>query len=132
ILCSHTMCPALFLLILLSCTICHYGHSCSLENITIALDKDSCGNCLTINTTACAGFCFTQDPVYKSSLAPFSQQTCTIKEVTYETIQLPNCTGHGDTVYTFPVALSCECGLCHTDSTDCGSPTFGSTDCPTK
>lgn len=33
---------------------------CRLTNISITVESDECGSCITINTTACAGLCQTQ------------------------------------------------------------------------
>ncbi|KAF5897747.1 follicle stimulating hormone beta subunit, partial [Clarias magur] len=33
---------------------------CHLTSISITVESDECGSCITINTTACAGLCQTQ------------------------------------------------------------------------
>nr|AIA09918.1 follicle stimulating hormone [Arapaima gigas] len=97
------------------------GPHCDLNNITIPLENEECEKCITITTTSCTGWCFTQDPVYKSSLAPYIQHTCNFKEVAYESAFLPDCPEGVDPHFTYPVALSCECSRCNTDTTDCGA-----------
>nr|ACK87152.1 FSH-beta [Anguilla marmorata] len=94
--------------------------SCGLANISISVENEECGGCITFNATACAGLCFTQDSVYKSSLKPYPQQACNFRDVVYETVHLPGCPSGMDLHFTYPVALSCECSKCNTDSTDCG------------
>ncbi|KAK1161809.1 hypothetical protein AOXY_G19458 [Acipenser oxyrinchus oxyrinchus] len=106
---------------------CHA--SCALENITIGIEKEGCGNCVSVNTTSCAGRCLTQADVYKSSISLYTQLVCTFKEISYVTVQLPNCPEHVDPFYNYPVALSCECGQCATDYTDCDTLSLGPSDC---
>uniref|UniRef100_A0A8C2KXF5 Glycoprotein hormone subunit beta domain-containing protein n=1 Tax=Cyprinus carpio TaxID=7962 RepID=A0A8C2KXF5_CYPCA len=38
--------------------------SCRLTNISITVESEECGSCITIDTTACAGLCKTQNQVY--------------------------------------------------------------------
>ncbi|CAO2579631.1 Follitropin subunit beta (Fragment) [Lemmus lemmus] len=97
--------------------ICCQG--CELTNITIAVEKEECRFCISINTTWCAGYCYTRDLVYKDPVRPNTQKICTFKELVYETIRLPGCAHHADSLYTYPVATECHCGKCNSDSTDC-------------
>ncbi|CAO2579632.1 Follitropin subunit beta, partial [Lemmus lemmus] len=60
-----------------------------------------------------------QDLVYKDPVRPNTQKICTFKELVYETIRLPGCAHHADSLYTYPVATECHCGKCNSDSTDC-------------
>uniref|UniRef100_A0A4W2CXU6 Follitropin subunit beta n=1 Tax=Bos indicus x Bos taurus TaxID=30522 RepID=A0A4W2CXU6_BOBOX len=48
---------------------------------------------------------------------PNIQKTCTFKELVYETVKVPGCAHHADSLY--PVATECHCGKCDSDSTDC-------------
>ncbi|OBS59607.1 hypothetical protein A6R68_09269, partial [Neotoma lepida] len=59
------------------------------------------------------------DLVYKDPARPNTQKICTFKELVYETIRLPGCAHHSDSLYTYPVATECHCGKCDSDSTDC-------------
>ncbi|XP_066510606.1 gonadotropin subunit beta-1-like [Hoplias malabaricus] len=103
--------------------------SCCLSNISIALEIEECGSCITINTTSCAGLCQTQERAYRSPVAPYVQNTCNFREWTYETVQLTDCPAAKDSPFTFPVALSCECSQCNTDSTDCGALSMQPSSC---
>lgn len=47
------------------------------------------------------------------------QRGCTYDEVEYRTAVLPGCSAAADPVFTYPVALSCHCGACRTDSDEC-------------
>ncbi|KAJ8394920.1 hypothetical protein AAFF_G00040430 [Aldrovandia affinis] len=92
--------------------------NCSLDNISISVESEDCGGCVTLNTTACAGMCETEEPVYKG-LGTHIQQTCNFREVAYETVHIPGCPDGVDPHFTYPVALSCMCSQCNTDSADC-------------
>ncbi|KAK3509689.1 hypothetical protein QTP70_008436 [Hemibagrus guttatus] len=81
---------------------------CRLTNITITVESDECGSCITINTMACAGLCQTQERAYRSPMAPYIQNTCNFMDWTYETIQLPGCAPGFDSSFTYPVALSLQ------------------------
>ncbi|KAL7831111.1 hypothetical protein SRHO_G00306130 [Serrasalmus rhombeus] len=105
--------------------------SCRLANISITVESEECRSCITINTTSCAGLCQTQERAYRSPMAPYVQNTCNFREWTYETIQLPGCPAGVDSSFTYPVALSCECIQCNTDSTDCGALSMQPSSCHT-
>ncbi|XP_072906172.1 follitropin subunit beta-like, partial [Hemitrygon akajei] len=92
---------------------------CQLTNVTIAVEKEECGYCSTVNVTWCSGYCFTKDPVCKHSLLFVYQEICSYKEIVYETITIPNCPPNVDPYFTYPVAISCQCGMCDTETTDC-------------
>ncbi|XP_071618291.1 follitropin subunit beta [Heliangelus exortis] len=94
-------------------------NSCQLTNITIAVEKEECEFCITVNATWCSGYCFTRDPVYKYPPVSSVQQTCTFKEVVYETVKIPGCGNHPESFYSYPVATECHCETCDTDTTDC-------------
>ncbi|XP_048039308.1 follitropin subunit beta [Megalobrama amblycephala] len=95
--------------------------SCRLTNISITMESEECGSCITIDTTACAGFCTTQDRVYRSPMMQNYQNTCNIIEWTYNTYEFKRCPPGIDSVFTYPVALSCECSKCNSDIADCGA-----------
>ncbi|KAM8818140.1 follitropin subunit beta [Rhynchonycteris naso] len=104
-------------------------NSCELTNITITVEKEECGFCLSINTTWCAGYCYTRDLVYKDPARRNTQKTCTFKELVYETVSVPGCAHQADSVYTYPVATECHCGKCDRDSTDCTVQGLGPSYC---
>ncbi|KAM9493972.1 follitropin subunit beta [Clarias gariepinus] len=104
---------------------------CRLTSISITVESDECGSCITINTTACAGLCQTQERAYRSPMAPYFQNTCNFRDWTYETVQLPGCAPGVDSSFTYPVALSCECSQCNTEITDCGAFSMQPSSCHT-
>ena len=53
------------------------------------------------------------------------QKTCTFRELVYETVKVPGCAHHADSLYTYPVATDCQCGKCNGDSTDCTARGLG-------
>ncbi|XP_030650015.1 follitropin subunit beta [Chanos chanos] len=109
---------------------CRYG--CLLTNISITVENEECGSCITIDTTSCAGLCHTQERAYQSPIAPTIQNTCNFRDWTYETIQLPGCPAGVDSLFTYPVVQSCECSRCNTDSTDCGTSSMQTVACHAK
>nr|AJF38238.1 follicle-stimulating hormone beta subunit [Astyanax altiparanae] len=103
--------------------------SCRLTNISITVESEECGSCITIDTTACAGFCHTQENNYNNPVVPNVQNICNFREWTYETVQLTGCPAGVDSSFTYPVALSCECSQCKTDSTDCAALSMQPSSC---
>ncbi|KAG9260878.1 follitropin subunit beta [Astyanax mexicanus] len=103
--------------------------SCRLTNISITVESEECGSCITIDTTACYGLCHTQGTNYRNPVVPNVQNTCNFREWTYETVQLTGCPAGVDSSFTYPVALSCECSQCNTDSTDCGALSMQPSSC---
>lgn len=57
--------------------------------------------------------------MYKDAARPSIQKTCTFRELAYETVRVPGCAHHADSLHTYPVATECHCGRCDSDSTDC-------------
>ncbi|XP_051558987.1 gonadotropin subunit beta-1-like isoform X2 [Myxocyprinus asiaticus] len=106
-----------------------YSSSCRLTNISITVESEECGSCITIDTTACAGLCITQERVYRSPLLQSYQNTCNFREWTYETYGFKGCPVGADSVFTYPVALSCECSKCNSDIMDCGVLSQQTTSC---
>lgn len=104
-------------------------NKCRLTNITISVEREECGFCGTINVTWCSGYCFTKDPVCKHTLAFVYQEICSYKEIVYETMTIPNCPANVNPYYTYPVATSCQCGMCNTDTTDCTVSAMGPVHC---
>ncbi|XP_057195351.1 follitropin subunit beta [Triplophysa rosa] len=103
--------------------------SCRLTNISITVENEECGSCITIDTTACAGLCKTLERVYRSPMVQNYQNTCNFREWTYETYEFKGCPVRVDSVFTYPVALSCECSKCNTDIMDCGVLSHQTTSC---
>ncbi|XP_053562505.1 thyrotropin subunit beta isoform X2 [Bombina bombina] len=113
---------AIFMLSVLICITFGQAMSrCVLTEYTVFVEKKECAYCLAINTTICAGFCMTRDPNLKEGLPKsiLSQTSCSYKEYIYRTISLPGCPVHVNPLYTYPVAISCKCGKCNTDYSDC-------------
>ncbi|XP_063149164.1 follitropin subunit beta [Candoia aspera] len=96
-----------------------YCDSCELSNITIAVEKEECGFCISVNAAWCSGYCFTKDPNDKSFPMKRVQNVCTFKSIVYETVKVPGCAGHAESFYSYPVATGCHCETCDTDITDC-------------
>ncbi|XP_074911280.1 thyrotropin subunit beta isoform X1 [Buteo buteo] len=94
---------------------------CAPSEYTIHVEKRECAYCLAINTTICAGFCMTRDSNGKKLLlkSALSQNVCTYKEMLYQTALIPGCPHHTIPYYSYPVAVSCKCGKCNTDYSDC-------------
>uniref|UniRef100_A0A8D0B3J3 Follitropin subunit beta n=1 Tax=Salvator merianae TaxID=96440 RepID=A0A8D0B3J3_SALMN len=97
------------------------GGTCgsSLSNITITVEKEECGFCISINATWCSGYCFTKDPVDKNLPVKYIQNVCMFKAIIYETVKIPGCTGQAESFYSYPVATGCHCATCDADITDC-------------
>ncbi|XP_053305495.1 follitropin subunit beta [Spea bombifrons] len=93
--------------------------ACELSNITITLEKEECGACITVNATWCSGYCLTKDPSLKHPVISMFQHVCTYKEIIYETVKIPDCPANVDSSYTYPVAIDCHCGQCDMETSDC-------------
>ncbi|CAM9466011.1 unnamed protein product [Lampetra fluviatilis] len=91
---------------------------CKLHNTTIALEKSGCDECLYINTTVCSGYCYTWQLI-GHNMRKIAQEVCTYTDVGYETVTLHGCDPGVDPTLYYPVALSCQCSQCQTDTTDC-------------
>uniref|UniRef100_A0A8C6V0C5 Gonadotropin subunit beta-2 n=1 Tax=Neogobius melanostomus TaxID=47308 RepID=A0A8C6V0C5_9GOBI len=79
---------------------------CQLVNQTVSLEKEGCPRCHTVETTICSGHCPTKDPVLKIPFSHVYQDVCTYRDFFYREVELP-------------VALSCHCGRCSMDTSDC-------------
>ncbi|XP_015268534.1 PREDICTED: thyrotropin subunit beta [Gekko japonicus] len=115
--------PALFIARLLVFALA-VGHSmplCIPVEYVIHVEKRECAYCLAINTTICEGFCMTWDSNGKKLLprSALSQEVCTYKDMVYRTVLIPGCQRHAASYYSYPVAVSCKCGKCNTDYSDC-------------
>ncbi|XP_060610899.2 follitropin subunit beta [Anolis sagrei] len=106
---------------LLLCWKTIYCNHCELSNITIVVEKEECGFCIRVNATWCSGYCLTMDLNDKHPLIKNVQKVCTFKSIVYETIKIPGCAGHTESLYSYPVATGCHCDTCNTDITDCTS-----------
>ncbi|XP_073762459.1 follitropin subunit beta isoform X2 [Danio rerio] len=103
--------------------------SCRLTNISITVESEECGSCVTIDTTACAGLCWTMDRVYPSSMAQHTQKVCNFKNLMYKSYEFKGCPAGVDSVFVYPVALSCECNQVNSDTTDWGAISPQTTSC---
>ncbi|KAM6915984.1 lutropin subunit beta isoform 1-T2 [Xenentodon cancila] len=92
---------------------------CQLINQTVSLEKDGCSGCHPVVTTICSGHCITKDPVRKIRFSNVYQRVCTYQDYYYKTFELPDCLPGVDPTVTYPVALSCHCGGCAMDRSDC-------------
>ncbi|XP_064296573.1 lutropin subunit beta-like [Phalacrocorax carbo] len=92
---------------------------CRPINVTVAVEKDECPQCLAVTTTACGGYCRTREPVYRSPLGTPSQAACTYFGVRYERWVLGGCPPGIDPGVAVPVALGCRCGRCPMATADC-------------
>nr|QWT69018.1 luteinizing hormone [Osphronemus goramy] len=72
---------------------------------------------------ACQVGCPVECQVVSQELViPFSnvyQHVCTYRDLFYKTFEFPDCPPGVDPVVTYPVALSCHCGRCVMDTSDC-------------
>ncbi|KAG7495280.1 thyrotropin subunit beta-like [Solea senegalensis] len=91
---------------------------CLPTDFTLYVEKPECDYCVAINTTICMGFCYSRDSNMKSIRFPI-QRGCTYDRVEYHSAILPGCPIDSNPVFTYPVALSCHCGACRTDSDEC-------------
>uniref|UniRef100_A0A8C4X7G2 Thyrotropin subunit beta n=1 Tax=Erpetoichthys calabaricus TaxID=27687 RepID=A0A8C4X7G2_ERPCA len=102
---------------------------CVPTQYTLYVENPECAFCVAVNTTICAGYCMTRD-VNVRGLLPrmaLSQTVCTYQDLAYRTIRLPGCAPQVNPFYTYPVALTCKCGKCNTDFSDCTQePTLAS------
>lgn len=48
-----------------------------------------------------------------------NQNICTYSDYIHKTVSVPGCPMHVNSLYTYPVALSCRCDKCKTDYIDC-------------
>ncbi|KAF7227487.1 lutropin subunit beta [Nothobranchius furzeri] len=92
---------------------------CQLTNQTISLEKEGCFGCHPVETTICSGHCFTKYPVGPIRFSKVYQHVCTYQNFSYKTFELPDCLPGVDPIVTYPVALSCRCGRCSMDTSDC-------------
>ncbi|XP_056147317.1 lutropin subunit beta [Lampris incognitus] len=92
---------------------------CQLINQTVSVEKEGCPKCHPIETTICSGHCITKDPVMKTRFSNVYQHVCTYRDLYHRTYELPDCPLGVDPVVTYPVALSCYCGHCAMDISDC-------------
>lgn len=60
-----------------------------------------------------------QDPVLNIPFGKVHQRVCTYEQFYFKTFELPDCPPGIDPVVTYPVALSCHCGGCAMDTSDC-------------
>ncbi|XP_024206890.2 choriogonadotropin subunit beta variant 1 isoform X2 [Pan troglodytes] len=103
---------------------------CRPINATLAVEKEGCPVCITVNATICAGYCPTMTRVLQGVLPALPQVVlpalpqvvCNYRDVRFESIRLPGCPRGVNPVVSYAVALSCQCALCCRSTTDCGGP----------
>ncbi|XP_061893802.1 thyroid stimulating hormone subunit beta a [Entelurus aequoreus] len=95
--------------------------TCMPTDFTLYVEKPECDFCVAINTTICVGFCYSRDSNMRDIFGSrfLIQRGCTYQKVEYRTAQLPGCPLSTNAAFTYPVALSCHCGACRTDSDQC-------------
>ncbi|XP_016891972.1 thyroid stimulating hormone subunit beta a [Cynoglossus semilaevis] len=91
---------------------------CLPTDFTMYVEKPECDYCVAVNTTICEGFCYSRDSNKRFLRMPF-QTRCTYDQVEYRSTVLPGCPINTNAIFTYPVALSCRCGSCTTESIDC-------------
>ncbi|NP_001274246.1 thyrotropin subunit beta precursor [Alligator mississippiensis] len=111
----------IILMILFGLTVEQTTSLCAPMEYIIHVEKRECAYCLAINTTICAGYCMTRDSNGKKLLlqSALSQNVCMYKDLVYQTVRIPGCSSHTVPFYSYPVAVSCKCGKCNTDYSDC-------------
>uniref|UniRef100_A0A3B4B261 Gonadotropin subunit beta-2 n=1 Tax=Periophthalmus magnuspinnatus TaxID=409849 RepID=A0A3B4B261_9GOBI len=91
---------------------------CVPSDFTLFVEEPECNFCVAINTTICMGYCRTKDSIVRDEVGPLlNQKSCTYEKVEYHTARLPGCADNA--VFTYPVALSCHCGVCRTENHEC-------------
>uniref|UniRef100_A0A672H2T3 Gonadotropin subunit beta-2 n=1 Tax=Salarias fasciatus TaxID=181472 RepID=A0A672H2T3_SALFA len=95
--------------------------SCQPIKHMVSLEKRGCPRCHSVETTICSGHCPTKDPVAKVLFHKLFQHVCVYGEVYYKTFQIPDCPPGIDPTVVYPVALSCHCGRCNMNTSDCTS-----------
>lgn len=58
-----------------------------------------------------------------------SQDVCTYGDFIYRTVEIPGCPHHVAPYFSYPVAVSCKCGRCNTDYSDCTHETIKTNYC---
>ncbi|XP_040926702.1 thyroid stimulating hormone subunit beta a [Betta splendens] len=94
---------------------------CLPTDFTLYVEKPECDFCVAVNTTICMGFCYSRDSNMRDILGSrfLIQRGCTYDKMEYRTAILPGCALDANSVFTYPVALSCHCGACNTESDEC-------------
>uniref|UniRef100_A0A8C7ZIF3 Gonadotropin subunit beta-2 n=1 Tax=Oryzias sinensis TaxID=183150 RepID=A0A8C7ZIF3_9TELE len=94
---------------------------CLPTDFTLYVEKPECDYCVAVNTTICTGFCYSRDSNMRDIFGPrfLIQRGCTYDKVEYRSAILPGCPLESNPVFTYPVALSCHCSVCRTDSDEC-------------
>ncbi|XP_036387986.1 thyroid stimulating hormone subunit beta a [Megalops cyprinoides] len=95
--------------------------TCDLTDYTIYVEKPECDFCVAINTTICMGFCRSRDTNVMGLAGTLFlvQRSCTYQSLEYRTAVLPGCPLHVDPLFSYPVALRCNCSTCDTDRSEC-------------
>nr|BAF81902.1 thyroid-stimulating hormone [Pseudolabrus sieboldi] len=100
---------------------------CLPTDFTLHVERAECDFCVAINTTICMGFCHSKDSIAGNKFSPpfLEQRGCTYDKVEYRTAVLPGCPIEANPVFTYPVALSCKCDSCRTDTDECAHRASG-------
>ncbi|XP_068608024.1 glycoprotein hormone beta-5-like [Brachionichthys hirsutus] len=92
---------------------------CAVREFTFQARKPGCRS-LQITTDACWGRCETwEKPVLDPPFIEAYQRVCTYNQTRLVTVKLPGCMPGIDPMYTYPVALRCDCSVCPTSTTEC-------------
>ncbi|XP_074531425.1 thyroid stimulating hormone subunit beta a [Halichoeres trimaculatus] len=115
--------PSLLLFLLFSPAV----PMCLPTDFILHVERPECDFCVAINTTSCMGYCPSKDSIIKDEYRPpyLEQQGCTYEKLEYRTAILPGCPIETNPVFTYPVALSCKCGSCRTDTDECAHRASG-------
>ncbi|XP_050013503.1 thyrotropin subunit beta isoform X1 [Alexandromys fortis] len=119
--CKESMSAIVLLSVLFALAFGQAASFCIPTEYTMYVDRRECAYCLAINTTICAGYCMTRDINGKLFLSKYalSQDVCTYRDFVYRTVEIPGCPHHVAPYFSYPVAISCRCGKCNTDYSDC-------------
>uniref|UniRef100_A0A8C4RNE6 Glycoprotein hormone beta-5 n=1 Tax=Erpetoichthys calabaricus TaxID=27687 RepID=A0A8C4RNE6_ERPCA len=97
----------------------HTFTGCAVREFTFIAKKPGCRG-LRVKTDACWGRCETwEKPVLDPPYIEAHHRLCTYNKTRYVSVKLPGCRAHVNPIFTFPVAISCECSMCSTENTEC-------------
>ncbi|NXP08371.1 GPHB5 protein, partial [Thinocorus orbignyianus] len=92
---------------------------CAVREFTFLAKKPGCRG-LRVTTDACWGRCETwEKPVLEPPYIESYHRVCTYNETKMMTVKLPKCAPDVDPLYTYPVAIRCDCDICSTATTEC-------------
>ncbi|NWW42458.1 GPHB5 protein, partial [Pedionomus torquatus] len=92
---------------------------CAVREFTFLAKKPGCRG-LRVTTDACWGRCETwEKPVLEPPYIESYHRVCIYNETKMMTVKLPKCAPNVDPLYTYPVAIRCDCDICSTATTEC-------------